>query len=209
MTRIELTSPPSVEPLTAADIRARLGYSSDVTDAMLNPLIKAARQEIDGWTGWLGRALITQTWTMYLPAFQSEIEIPLPPFQSIIGVKYLDASGAEQTVDETNYEVAKGRPTRLRPVTGASWPTTKCADDAVRIAFKAGYGDAADAVPEPIRQGIVLLVSHMRAMTERNLFISQESVDGVGIRQYIVGGNAGAAVDAVILRLLSNYRVSA
>lgn len=208
MTRIVLTTPPAAEPLSASDIRSWLNYSSAVTDAMLEPLIKAGRQEIDGWGGWLGRALITQTWTMYLPAFRPEIEIPLPPLQQIVSVKYLDPAGIEQTVDAASYRVAAGLPALLRPVPGASWPATQGVDDAVRIAFKAGYGDAGADVPEPIRMGIAIMVSHLRSMTERNLFISQESVEGVQSKSYVVGGNAGVAIDAVVSRMLSNYRVS-
>jgi hypothetical protein len=77
------------------------------------------------------------------------------------------------------------------------------------IEFVAGYGDNPEDVPEPIRSAIALQASALRSLTERNLFLSQDTVDGVGTKQYIVGGNAGAAIDTAVAALLSTYRVFA
>lgn len=206
MTRLVLTVPPAAEPLTAADIRARLGLSSDVADTALDPLIKAARQQIDGWSGWLGRALVNQTWTMYLPAFRSVIEIPLPPLQSIASVKYIASDGNEVTLDPSDYRVVPGNPPGIEMV--SSLPTAACQDDAVRVSFVAGYGPDAENVPEPIRTAIALMVSNLRSMTSRDPRLSVDAVVGVSSKSYASWESSGGALTSAVDALLSTYRVA-
>jgi uncharacterized phiE125 gp8 family phage protein len=43
---------------------------------------------------------------------------------------------------------------------------TATADDTLRVAYKAGYGDAAADVPQALRQAILLLVGHWFAQRE-------------------------------------------
>ncbi|WP_296741432.1 hypothetical protein [Mesorhizobium sp.] len=211
--RLVLVTAPSAEPLTAAEAKARLGIGAEVSDDVMNAFIKAARQTIDGWSGWLGRALVRQTWKMILDRFPSdcggEITIPLPPTLDIAEIKYFDVDGAEQTIEAPGYFLLPGEPGRLYPAIGSTWPHTKRQPGAVEISFIAGFGAAGSDVPEPIRNAIVLMVSNLRSLSARNLFISQDTVDGVGSKQYIVGGNAGAAIDAAVASLLSTYRVFA
>ena len=59
--RLVLVTPPAVEPLTAAEAKARLNIGDEVSDEVMNAYIMAARQRIDGADGYLGRALNTQT----------------------------------------------------------------------------------------------------------------------------------------------------
>lgn len=201
-------TPPAVEPLTAAEAKLRLGIGAEVADATMDSFIKTARQKLDGPDGLLQRALNTQTWKMILPCFPCEpILIPLPPLISISSVKYYDAAGTFQTVDPSGYEVLQGQRPSLVAVSGASWPSTQHRFGAVEITFVAGYGPLATDVPEPIRSAIALLVSHMRSMSAQNLFLSEEQVDGVMSKKYVVGGNAGAAIDAAVNSLLFQYRV--
>ncbi len=204
--RMVLTSAPVAEPLNAADIRARLGIGADVTDDVLNAYVAAARQQLDGWVGWLHRALITQTWTMHLPAFSRRVRIPLPPLQSVVSVTYTDAAGAEQTVAGSNYRTLPGNPPTLVFADSFGFPGTECREDAVRITFKAGYGDAGTDVPEPIRQAITLMVRHIHSIAARDLFLSEETVDGIGAEKYVVGSGAGIAINGAVASLLSIYK---
>jgi uncharacterized phiE125 gp8 family phage protein len=208
--RLVLVTPPTVEPLTGAEVKVRLNIGPEMTDETADSLIKAAREMIDGRDGWLGRALVTQTWQGTLDGFPCrEIRLPLPPLQGVNAVQYLDDNGSPQELDSSDYQIMQGARPYIVPAFGKSWPSTRCGPDAVSIEFVAGYGDNPEDVPEPIRSAIALQVSSLRSLTARNLFLSQDTVDGVGSKQYIVGGNAGAAIDAAVASLLSTYRVFA
>ena len=58
----------------------------------------------------MGRALLTQTWDMYLDEFPcaGEIIIPLSPLQSVTSVSYVDQHGATQTWASANYRIVSG-----------------------------------------------------------------------------------------------------
>jgi uncharacterized phiE125 gp8 family phage protein len=128
-------------------------------DPLLIALLEAARGEIDGGRGWLGRALITQTWDLVLDEFPAvtrnnpyaAIKVPLPPLQSVTSVTYLDDNGVSQTLSASLYDVdIKSEPGQVRPAYGESWPTTRDTPQAVTVRFVAGYGAAA-AVPALIK----------------------------------------------------------
>jgi hypothetical protein len=75
------------------------------------------------------------------------MDLDIGPVSSITSVKYLDSTGAEQTLSSAVYTlISESLPPRLVLKTGQSWPATYSADNAVRIRFVAGYG-AASAVP--------------------------------------------------------------
>lgn len=131
-------------------------------DAYLASLILAARQHLDGLDGMLGRALITQTWELVLDRFPlDEIRLPMPPLQSVVSVKYDNAQGVETLVPSTDYVVdTTSWYGWVVPVATKLWPSTLDAINAVRIRFIAGYGDAGLNVPAPIRQAMLLLITH-------------------------------------------------
>src|ERR1017187_7840771 len=64
-----LVTGPAVEPLTAAEAKARLNIGDEISDDVMKSLISASRNMIDGRDGWLGRALVTQTWDLVLDRF--------------------------------------------------------------------------------------------------------------------------------------------
>lgn len=211
--QLVLITPPAAEPLTAAEAKSRLGIGAEVSDEVMNVFIKSARQTIDGWNGWLGRSLVRQTWKMFLDRFPYDwdgaLVIPLPPLISVDEIKYVDVAGNPQTLDTSKYTRLAGEPALLRPSPGAIWPDVQSRFDAVEITFTAGYGAAGSDVPELLRTAIALMVSNLRSLSARNLFVSQDVVEGVGSKSYVVGGNAGAAIDAAVASLLSTYRVYA
>src|SRR6185295_4859943 len=99
-------------------------------------LITVARQYVDAISGWLGRALMTQTWALAgnglsIPASaccgstpSGAIEIPWPPLQSVTSIKYLDANGQEQTLPPADYTVDTiSEPGLVIPAT--AWPGSK------------------------------------------------------------------------------------
>lgn len=122
-------------------------------DALIEEFVRAATAEIDGRDGWLGRALVTQTWRLYLDEFPTgRITLPLPPLQSVASIKYLDRAGTQATLDPAAYRVGPFKdPGYVEPVFGGQWPQTLPVSDAVEITFVAGYGQPAD-VPAVIKQ---------------------------------------------------------
>lgn len=156
-----LDTAPAVEPVDVDDVKKHLRIITSDDDAYLNDLVKVARKKVEYD---LRRALITQTWLMYLDDFPGNgelIRIPYPPLQSITHIKYYDTSNVQQTWSNTEYEVdIYSEPARVAEVSGYTWPSTYDRLNAVETKFITGYGDAATDVPWTIRQAIYLLIGH-------------------------------------------------
>jgi uncharacterized phiE125 gp8 family phage protein len=206
--RLVLVSGPAVEPLTAAEAKERLNIGSEISDAVMDAYITAARQRIDGADGYLGRALITQTWQGRDDAFPTcdggRIYIPLPPLQTVT-VSYLDSAGSPVTlVDGVDYRVVQAQRPYILPL--SSWPSVT-GIDGVTIEFVVGYGDAGADVPEPIRTAIALGAGQLRTMSMRNLTVTLEREEGIGETRYGVTAEILTAFDSTVQSLLSTYRV--
>lgn len=148
-----LITPPSIEPLTAADIATPLRLDGSAFDAHINSLlIPVFRAEAEHR---LSRRLITQTVELVLDAFPTDdVDLLLPDVQSIISVKYLDDAGVQQTLTSTAYALdGDSTPCWLLPVT--TWPTAGDYANAVRIRYTVGYGPAASDVPSNIKLWII------------------------------------------------------
>lgn len=175
---LRLDTAPAEDPVTLAEVKAHLNISHTDDDTMLAEYIDAAVAFLDGRDGFLGRALITQTWTLTLPAFPAEIVLPLPPCQSVSSITYTDTAGATQTVPVADYEVSGlngADPARIVPAEGKSWPNTKAKPEAVTVTFVAGYGAAA-AVPGPIKHAIK---EHVTRLYENREMGSHKLADDV------------------------------
>ena len=150
---------------------ASLGSAAPSTNTTVDPylatLITVARMTCENFTK---RKLITQTWRQYHDTFPAcrEIDIFLPPLQSVTSVQYKDTAGATQTLDTDYYTVsATGERGRICLNDGYSWPDTLAgAPDAMWITMVAGYGSARSDVPAPLRQGMLTLIGHYYNMRE-------------------------------------------
>jgi uncharacterized phiE125 gp8 family phage protein len=159
---LRLITPPAAEPLSLTEVKAHLRVDHTDDDALIALYLTAVRQWIDGKDGWLGRALMPQTWELSLDEFPTaEIRLPLVPVQSVSSVIYDDADGIPQTVDPDDYWLDDvSEPAWIAPVADVSWPTPISAVNAVRVRFVAGYANAA-SVPFPIKAALLLMVGHL------------------------------------------------
>ncbi|GGD30807.1 head-tail connector protein [Aureimonas glaciei] len=151
-----LITAPEELPVTLEAVKQHLRIEASVTedDAELQEKIAAATQALDGYSGALGRALVTQTWQMQSSFCGPHIRLPLAPIQSVV-ITYDDA-GDPVTVDTIDYQLlSDGMGWVLRPLTGSYWPTITSTDSVVTVTFVAGYGAPAD-VPSDIRLAIML-----------------------------------------------------
>lgn len=171
---LSLVSAPAELPVSVEDAKFHMRVDNEVEDDYIEELIEAATGAIDGSDGWLGRAIVTQTWDLILDSFPSgRICLPLPPLQSVDKLFYTDADGVEQevTVSDTEYRVVTGtEPGFIEPLT--NWPAAKTLDASVRIRFTAGYPE----VPKLIRSYIKIMVSELymnREMTVLNTSIAE------------------------------------
>jgi len=167
---LKLITPPQAEPISLEEAKKHLRVDHSYDDDYIESLISVVRMAVDGKDGWVGRALVEQTWELHLDQFPGhEIKIPLPPLQEIVSVKYDDGDGVEQTVDPVNYAVdTLSEPGWVVPISSFSWPLTISAINCVRIRFVAGYepdgespNDFGANVPAPIRQAMKLDLSDL------------------------------------------------
>lgn len=188
---------PETTPVTLVEAKAHLREDSNDYDVLIQALIESAVDYCEGPTGFLGRALIDQTWELVLDAFpdvETEIKIPLPPLIEVVSVKYDDAGGTEQTLDPSAYSVDNAsEPGWVLPV--GSWPETFDGINAVRVRFRCGYLDQTvspevEKVPASIKAAIKLLVG--------NLYENRET---------IVIGRISAEIPLTVERLLRTYRI--
>lgn len=148
---------------------ASLGAAAPSTNTTVDPevtrLIRAARLQVERITR---RGLLSQTWELQLDAFPAGavIELPLPPLLSVTSVTYQDTAGAWQTLAASAYVVTGpagpiAERGRITLADGATWPTTADEADSVKVRFVAGYGTTAAAVPDDLRQAVLMLVGEL------------------------------------------------
>jgi len=154
---------PASALLTLEDAKTHLRVDDDVDDALIDGLIGAATDLLDGYSGILGRALITQTWRQSFSAFPvcgeiaDRFRLPLGPLRAVTSIKYYDALDVEQDFTEfTAVSDALGPMVVLNY--GSWWPITAIRPDAVTVTWTCGYGDSAADVPAPIIHAAKLLV---------------------------------------------------
>lgn len=158
---LRLTTGPAVEPVEVSEVKLHSRIDTDADDAKIAVLIKAAREFLESVTN---RQFITATYTLTMDRFPGgdDIELPIAPLQSVESIKYLDASGNQQTLSGTAYDAVihddgYGHVYVDRSV---GWPSVGDYRNAVEIIYTCGHGDTAATVPERIKQAIYLLVAH-------------------------------------------------
>lgn len=151
---IEVTTAPTVEPVSLAMAKAQVQVTHDADNILLTRLIKDAREVFEQETG---RALCTQTLEITLDAseistFGSTFVVPRRPFSSITTFKYYDTtSSLTEYTEDTDYYTSGTDPMRIVALTSfLALRTYK----AFQLIGTAGYGNPED-VPADIR-GIVL-----------------------------------------------------
>jgi len=161
------TEAPSLSPVTLEEVRAHLRIDHTDEDPTLQLYIDAATGYLEGATGILGRALVTQSWAQAYPQFTDPILLPqgLQPVEAVTAIDYWDADSVAQVLDPALYRLVQAAAgPRIERTTDAAWPATAVRDDAVTVEFVAGQAPA--AVAAPIRQAMLLLVGHWYAQRE-------------------------------------------
>lgn len=155
----KLTTPPAIEPVSLDQAKRHLRVHHSDEDADIRRLIAAARRAVESRCD---RALIEQTWTLYLDAFPAGrvIELPRPPGSPVAGdttVKYYDSTNTLVTLSSGDYTVdAAAEPARLVLDEDAAWPATYDRPAAVQIACICGYGEEASDVPDSLIAAVLL-----------------------------------------------------
>jgi uncharacterized phiE125 gp8 family phage protein len=143
-----LIEPPISEPISLQEVKNYLRIEHNEDDMLIQSLITTSRHHIEQLTR---RSIAIQTWELTLDSFpDDEIIIPLPPLKTINHITYIK-EGISQTL--TSYDLDNvSEPARLK----GDWPDTDNVMNAVKIEFIAGY----DTCPEPLKQAMLLLISH-------------------------------------------------
>lgn len=184
---LKLATAPNEEPISLAEAKAFLRVDASAENALITSLIIAARRFVEKNTG---RALITQTWDLWLDCFPHKrkigaaadsdfdggviegpinyvkesvnfIEIPKSPLVSVTHLKTYDSSETEAVMSTDDYGVdVISEPGRLYLKFGKIWP-------AVILRPRNGINirfvagfGAASAVPDDIKQAMYLLIGH-------------------------------------------------
>jgi uncharacterized phiE125 gp8 family phage protein len=169
------TSAPASMPVTLTEAKAHLRVTGSDEDTVITDLIAAATGMFDGPNGMIGKALITQTWTIATSCADGagRIMLTVPPVASVSSISYYDPDGISQTLDVANYLLIGSDDRKwLEPDMGQAWPTTQRRADAITVTVSSGFGDASD-VPDTLRRAILLTIGHWyrtrEAVTETSM----------------------------------------
>ena len=155
------TVAPAADLVSLAEAKAQCRVDDSDSDVLITALIKAATDHLDGYSGVLGRALITQTWAVDFGGFSELMRLPVGNLLAVSSITYYDSANVQQTLSASVYAAHNdhfGPLLITKP--DQQWPTTYARPDAVRVTWTAGYGATSAAVPAAIKQAALLLIGH-------------------------------------------------
>lgn len=155
-----LTSPPATEPVSLAEAKAHLRVPHADDDAYISTLIIAARRAVEARTG---LALINQGWSLWLDRWPDApvASLGLAPVSALGDIITYGEDATPAIYDPSHYYLdgvskpgrAVIRPDRLPPLAGRKV-------NGIEVRFTAGFGSAASAVPQELKQALLLAVAH-------------------------------------------------
>ena len=161
-------SEPDEYPVTVEEIKEFARIDGNDEDSILESFLIGAISDVEAY---LRRSLVTRSYRMVLDEWNfREIEIPMPPLQSVTKVVTIDEEDVEtEYSSDQYYTISSSIPGRLQIKMGYSLPSNTEREKAGHaIDFTAGYGGAED-IPKQIKIGIMQLVTMIyenRAMME-------------------------------------------
>lgn len=174
MKLIRLASPLH-EPCSVDDLKAHMRVDGDVEYGLIQSLITAAREHIEDV---LHRTLMPCEWELQFDAWPpTAFELPMAaPLRSVTSITYVDEAGSTSTWSASNYLADTAcEPGRVVMRRTASAPAVVLRETGgVSVRYVAGYADlltasstaediaaARNAVPEPFRVALKLMVAHL------------------------------------------------
>lgn len=166
--RLTRVTAPVGEAITVGDVKAYLSIldSDAEQDGLIEMLIGAVTDYLDGPSGILGRVICEQVWTLELASWPvGGLALPIEPL-STVAINYVDAEGDSQTLDAEAYDLeglgglgeSSARPA-LSWAEGVVLPELGPALYPVSIALTGGAGTAS-AVPRGLRTAMIMLAGH-------------------------------------------------
>jgi uncharacterized phiE125 gp8 family phage protein len=154
---VVLVSGPSSEPLTLAEARNWVRVSDGADDGLLQSLIVSARLAVEAATS---RVLLSQQWRLTIDDWPSsgQLFLPLTPVRSISRVRVLDGAGVARDALLSLFTLDASLD-RARIQLGSPLPPPGVPNGGIILDLVVGYGDAASAVPEPLRLAMRHLVA--------------------------------------------------
>lgn len=164
-----LVTAPVKRAVLQAEVKEHLRVTDNVDATNIDRITSAAIAFVEEYTA---RKLITQTWKMFLDEWPAgPIKVAFGNLISVTHIKYTDTDEAQTTFSSDNYLVdTDSIPGRIILKYGQSWPsTTLSPKNPIEIQFVTGYGADSTTIPEDIRQGIMLMISHYNEVREPTL----------------------------------------
>lgn len=150
----EQLTEPAVEPVTLALVKSSSAIDHGDEDAVLDVKIGAARELCEEYTG---RIFGPRTFRLTLYEWPADgwIRFPVEPVVSVESVNYVDADGAEQTVDPADYSLwLKHSPPVLALGSSFGYPYTHPdTPGAITVEYTAGGPS-----PKRLQHAILMLV---------------------------------------------------
>jgi len=144
-------------PVTLDEAKIHLRVVTTTEDQYISALCLAATAFAEKFQN---RTFVSRPRTMVLDSFPAVIRPPHPPLVSVTSIIYIDTNGDNRTLANTDYRVdTVTEPGRITVAYDLSWPDTRAVTNAVTIAYKAGYGNAA-SVPDDVKHAIKLMLTH-------------------------------------------------
>lgn len=185
-------------PVTIETVREVCRLEADVSDARIADLIEVATAEFDGYSGWLGRALITQTWRQDFSLGCAIYRLPFPDVSAATAVvRHLDGSEAPATIVFDEDVIGPF-------VTTTDWSGN--ISTVLRVTFTAGYGDEPSDVPAPIREAILKRIAQSALADSEDGQIRSFAVDGAYTESFNSPEQRAAEVDKTVRTLVKPYR---
>ncbi len=150
--------PPSVEPVDLAYVKTFLRVDHSDEDTLITTLIKTARHQVENI---IGRTLIRRTFIYRGVVPRGDcISLPRPPLLSVARLTLIAENDQAVDIPASDYDVSvRCEPGEIRLKPSVSWSDYLPVFANLEIEFDAGYGGAADDVPLPIKQAILLLIA--------------------------------------------------
>ncbi len=155
---IDVTTAPTIEPLTTTTVKAALRIQHSLDDDRITNLITAVRTDAEE-RGHI--AINTQTITLDLNSDEasSPVWLPRPPFQSLSSFVVYDEDGVSSSVSSAYYYINGNDPAHI--VSQDDGWTLSRANKAATVVYIAGYGGSVASVPMGIRESLTQMVGEL------------------------------------------------